>query len=934
MQNRDTISGKAHQRADSTCSLSEFSGEGGKGTNLRRLKEGGFNVPLWVVIKPESLHESLSREQAKFLERLAASSACDDAASVDALMENLQPSPSVDKQIKLHCKKLFAGNSTVAVRSSAQDEDGSKNSFAGQLDSFLGVSEDGVSEAVSSVWKSAFNTRILQYRRTHGLPLDHLAPAVIIQRMVKADAAGVAFSADPASGNRDHVVIAATLGLGSSLVSGQTDVDHFVVNRIGRIIEQNIGCKTVIESLDEQGALRVEETQANQCSISESQIRMIAQTCRDIEQYFGCPQDVEWAISNGELYILQTRPITGLPAQKPAPSTHKRQAESAAQGILTIWDNSNIGESYQGVTTPLTFSFARKAYENVYIQFCKMMGVSSRKINQNRQIFPRMIGLIKGRIYYNLINWYRLLAMLPGFNVNRPFMEQMMGVKETLPSSIVSPADSIGTIEKLRDATELTLSTIKIARSFSNIDSQIVEFNNRFEEALHQVPDDVESLPLPELVHIYRELEERLLTKWDAPLSNDFFAMVFYGLLRTLTNKWCGDLDGTLQNDLLCAEGGIISTQPAKLMQEMAMLARSDCRFTDSLVRGDIDLAHSCAPKGFIELYESFVSQFGDRCVEELKLESATLKEDPRALLRNVGQMAKASPKEQSESVQSSIAQDLRSKAEKRVAAALKAHPLRQVLFTFVLRHARWRVRDRENLRFQRTRLFGKVRTIFNAIGDRLVAMNALLRTDDIFYLEVEEIFSYIEGASSSTNLKELVLLRQREFDAYRQERAPADRIKTFDVVYLSQFENQAGQDPQIIKTQLKGIGCCPGIVRGPVRVVTDPRTAAPLDGEILVAKRTDPGWIVIFPQARGILVEHGSVLSHSAIVARELGIPAVVSVANLTSWLCDGDWVEFDGSTGVIRRVPSPDGNAGPSSSSVHKLFGSNSCAPAVAIQ
>jgi pyruvate,water dikinase len=103
---------------------------------------------------------------------------------------------------------------------------------------------------------------------------------------------------------------------------------------------------------------------------------------------------------------------------------------------------------------------------------------------------------------------------------------------------------------------------------------------------------------------------------------------------------------------------------------------------------------------------------------------------------------------------------------------------------------------------------------------------------------------------------------------------------------------------------QRKGIGCCPGVVRGKVRVITDPRNARLEQGEILVAERTDPGWIMLFPAAKGVLVERGSLLSHSAIVAREMRIPAIVSVPGITSWLKNGDIVEFDGSTGVIRRI------------------------------
>ena len=147
----------------------------------------------------------------------------------------------------------------------------------------------------------------------------------------------------------------------------------------------------------------------------------IAALARRSAALFGQPQDIEWAIEGGRIYLLQSRPITTL-RNLPDPD-----------GVLNIWDNSNIIESYSGVTTPLTFSFARSVYEGVYRQFCRILRVPERKIAANDHTFSRMLGLIQGRVYYNLLNWYRVLALLPGFTVNRRFMEQMMGVRESLP---------------------------------------------------------------------------------------------------------------------------------------------------------------------------------------------------------------------------------------------------------------------------------------------------------------------------------------------------------------------------------------------------------------------------------------------------------------------------------------------------------------------
>jgi pyruvate,water dikinase len=151
-----------------------------------------------------------------------------------------------------------------------------------------------------------------------------------------------------------------------------------------------------------------------------------------------------------------------------------------------------------------------------------------------------------------------------------------------------------------------------------------------------------------------------------------------------------------------------------------------------------------------------------------------------------------------------------------------------------------------------------------------------------------------------------LVALRKAEFEAYRQVEAPADRFETRGIVHQgNSFQAKETTDSEANGDQRRGLGCCPGIVRGPVRIITEPRHATLQTGDVLVAERTDPGWIMLFPSAAGLLVERGSLLSHSAIVARELGIPAIVSLGGVTRWLKDGDWVQLDGSKGVVTKLP-----------------------------
>lgn len=865
---------------------------GGKAGALAALAEAQFPIPPWFVVSTAAFQESISLDLRSALES-------GDHERLLGVLEQLAPGDDLRGEIAAALSLLCPDGETVAVRSSALDEDGSEHSFAGQLDSYLFVTPADVADKVAAVWRSGFSERVLAYRREKGLSPLPSPPAVLVQRMAIADAAGVAFSADPVSGRRGIAVVSGVYGQGTSLVSGESDADTWRVDRSGVVIEEQIADKRMAHRADpgSREGVRGEAVMpglSNKPCLDPEQVLAVAELARRAARHFGQPQDIEWAFENGTLYLLQSRPITSLTAF-PDPD-----------GCLNIWDNSNIAESYGGVTTPLTFSFARHIYEEVYRQFCRIMSVPAAAIAANEHIFPRMLGLVRGRVYYNLLNWYRLLALFPGFSTNRRFMEQMMGVKDGMPEAVIDESVATYRVSPWRDRLNQIGSLCGLVRNLWGLKVSIPRFYKRLNTAL-AVPDPpLEEQRPDELAAHFRMLEAELLTRWDAPLVNDFFAMVFYGLLRKLTAAWCGDDQETLQNDLLSGEGGMISAEPARRVREMAVIAAGDTALTELLATGDVvSIDRAIAEHSQLcMLYGAYLERFGDRCLDELKLESATLHDDPRPLQRSIGEFARRINSGGAGRPIDEAA--IRREAEERVNAVLAGSPLKRMFFAWVLKQARTRVRDRENLRFERTRLFGRVRRVFVEMGKRFRADGILDDPRDIFWLEKDEIFGFVEGTASSINLRGLAVLRQAEFDGWRAMEKPADRFDTRGMVSHAQAcRSTAAVPAEPQGDTLKGIGCCPGVVRGVVRVITDPREAVIRQGEILVAERTDPGWIMLFPACSGLLVERGSLLSHSAIVAREMGIPAIVSIPGITSWLKNGDLVEMDGASGLVRRLP-----------------------------
>lgn len=864
---------------------------GGKGAALRGLVRDGLPVPPFAAVMAEACDASMALAAVDFTTRSALAGG--DAAARQRVIAHLQPAPQVVEEILRAVAAIAPDGGQLAVRSSAMDEDGGSSSFAGQLDSVLAVAPADVPAAVARVWRSAWSERGIAYRRSRGLGLPR-PPAVLIQRMVDADAAGVAFAVDPVEGRWDTAVVSAVWGLGTALVGGEADADTWHVDRAGAILTAAIAAKTVAHraapgTAEGVAPVTVTPEQAVRPVLDDAQVAAVAALARRCSHLRGRPQDIEWALAGDELWLLQSRPITTL----------GQVADPA--GMPALWDDSNIAESYNGITTPLTYSFARRAYEEVYRGFCRLMGVRESVIADHHATFRAMIGLIRGRVYYDLLNWYRVLALLPGYAFNRPFMEQMMGVKEGLPTDLLPPPPPPSLFARLGDGLRLLRTVAALGWNHLTLGRQMRRFRRRLDEALAMPVVDLADQRPDELAAAYRDLEHRLLTRWDAPLVNDFLAMIFFGVLRTRCARWCGDDDGTLQNDLVGGEGGLVSAEPAARVRELAALVSGSESFA-ALLRTGTAAAIRVAMRerqAFSDGVAAYLDRFGDRCLEELKLESPTLVDDPLPLWRAIGHFAArpAAPVDH--------AANARADAEARVTAALTGHPIRRRLFAWVLRNARARVRDRENLRFERTRLFGRVRRILVELGRRLTAVGALDDARDVFWLEVEEVLGFVQGTTTCDDLRGLVSVRRAAFERYRTQPPPADRFITRGSVWTGNpFTAATPAAPDAGGDERRGTGCCPGQVQGLVRVVRDPRGVELPAGTVLVAERTDPGWIMLFPACAGLLVERGSLLSHSAIVARELGIPAIVAVPGITTWLRDGDTVAFDGASGVVRLV------------------------------
>lgn len=796
---------------------------GGKAAALIELRRNGFNVPHFLVISPIGFTaEGLTKDAKQALK---------------SAMTSLT-------------------GARFAVRSSGRAEDGVEHSHAGQFLSLLNITRSKIPEAAHQVWLSGEHETVKAYRASKDLSQEDPHPAVLVQSMISPRCAGVAFTADPVTGQRGKLVVSVVAGLADALVSGEVDGETYVISA------------ETVEGPDE-GLL------------SEPDIKKLREVCTKIEVHFGTPQDIEWAIQDGELYVLQSRPITTDLRAVPLEDKHP-----------LIFDNSNIIESYPGFVSPLTYSFAQYAYARVYREFVALLGVRPTTIRENSAIFDNMLARIEGRVYYNLLNWYRALALLPGFSTNRDHMEGMMGVDLPLPPEIaatIGPPPASG-FKAFREKLSLVKIAGRLIRENFKLRGTRRRFMGRLNRALKIGEAELAHMPLSQLAAEYRRIEADVLDQWDAPLINDFICMIAFGVSRKLMEKWGGEPGLLAHNEILIGQGDIISAEPAQRIRRMGQLLADHPDLKSKLANGDgSSLSDYPALQSEITAY---LDKFKDRCTEELKLESVTLDRDPRQLYAAIAAAADRVDHKETERVSDPLKE------------TFKGKPIRRLMIGPILSWAKSRVRDRENLRFERTRVFGRARRIFLAMASQFHASDLIDEVDDIFFLSVHEVLGAIEGFILSPDLKPIIALRKAEFESDKKRPDRASRF-IVDGAYVAGLEKTESHSLEPLSGDVQmGTGCSAGDVTATARVISDPRSQSLERGDILVAHHTDPGWIAVFTNASAIIVERGSLLSHSAIVARELGIPCVVGLKGAMTWIKDGDTLRIDGAKGRVEIV------------------------------
>ncbi len=720
----------------------------------------------------------------------------------------------------------FSDSALFSVRSSAAAEDGTERSYAGQFETLLNVPREEVPDAVRKVLQSAKADKVISYRQAFGKAAvpgsgDVREPGtessekkpkirVIIQKMLAPELSGVMFTANPA-GILNETVITVGKGLGDGIVRDEKPVTTVFYNR------------------DDGKSLLVQDREGPK--IPEGLTEELSRQGQKIESLLGTPADVEFAVEDGYLWILQARPITTLP-KDPTP---------------IVLDSSNIVESYPGVSLPVTQDFAKDIYYHVFRNCLLRLSKDPELVRELDEPLSHMVDTANGRIYYRISSWYDILELLPFSNKIIKVWQNSLGVKNRL---VVS--DRV----KPRFSTKVRI-FFSFCRYMLSCPRDMKKLNEYFSGRIGPLREELsEAQDLPALSALYRKLLSEITEKWDITLVNDVWTFIFTAL------------SGKKNREKLADVGNLESMKPARALSALERLYREE--------------GESAA---FTRAFEEFIDDYGDRCPEDLKLETRTYRTDPenlRWLLR-----------------------------ETTFRGELPAEPAAARGGGLFIRQAKKGIANREISRMNRSRLFGIMREIVLKSGRILAEQNRISDPRDVMYLRLSEIFGENgsgtdDGKSPDAGALQMQDLRmpvenRRKLAAAERELPAFERL-VFAESIVGHRERGISRNAAADAKELFGTPVSFGKAEGEVLLVHDPKAARDTSGKIIVTVSTDPGWVHILRDAAGIIAERGSILSHTAIIARELKKPSIVNVSGAAEVLRDGDYVQLDTNAGTVR--------------------------------
>ena len=852
---------------------------GGKGRSLFLLKSNDIPVPTFVIIPFLDIRDEMKGLDPFIQDQLTKINIQDDR-SIIRIAREIQDgihgatfSSAFQYNLDKIVETVFGQNPYLAIRSSAYREDGPTDSFAGMFDSFLFVGKENILNKVKACIASSFNPRLIKYKLIKKIDLREYNMAVVLQEMIIAAKSGVLFTMNP-EGNLNDSLICAAYGQGEGVVQGTADTISYLINRgtaKARIVQSR-------KRNGHQGSANahfISNKNWKDSVLSQSELSQLFKSGKAIEVLFGGPQDIEFAINQyGGFQFLQSRDITTIRSND-----------------LKILDNSNIVESYPGINLPLTFSFARSAYQWTMISTARCLNMTANQTREFENIFPELIAHVKGRIYYNLHHWYTIVQKTMTSEDNLSSWEDFIGV-----SKGEKRMKKLSLIKKLGKYVQFIWLYIRHQFNYKQF---FISFACEYSKSRAFLStSSARKLSAKEIFSFYEHVSERMFSFWGITLVNDIFVYRFFEQLKKLVSSFEVDECDNLANDLLCGIEGVESEVPIIKLLELKSKINTKPnlqRLFKAAPKVILDQLKNEKETSFAIQFFEYIELYGDRTLAELKLESPNFRTHPELLVRLLQEYLK-NPL------------DVSSFKERQKQIRLKAELIfrsRQYTlspgtwwFRYVLHETRKFIKNRENMRFARTRAFSVAKELFLQIGILMVQKGIIESQADIFFLQIEDLRAFcLDGSRKS--LKSEIEKKKTLYESYGQVSLP-DRIiytgahmpNLSDTTILHNKQNNC----------LSGIPISKGDMKGEALVLDCPDFSCKVDKKILVTRTTDPGWIFLMAQAKGLISEKGSPLSHTAIVGRELGIPTIVNVEGAMTNIKNGNNIHMHAQTGLIE--------------------------------
>src|SRR6266496_1201671 len=850
---------------------------GGKGANLGELSRiDGIIVPEGFCITTEAYKRIISQtpefndllEQLYLLKVEDRERICEISKKIRSVIEGTVIAKEIDEAVTHFITKLGDKNA-YAVRSSATAEDLPTASFAGQQDTYLNIiGKEAILKHISKCWASLFTDRAVIYRMQNGFDHKKVHLSVVIQKMVYPEAAGIMFTADPITSNRKLLSIDASFGLGEALVSGLVSADCYKVQE-EEIVDKMIATKKLaIYGLKEGGTetQQIAPDQQKTQTLTEQQILQLARIGRQIEAYFGCPQDIEWCLVDDTFYIVQSRPITTLYPIPEANDEDNHVYVSVGHQQMMTDPMKPLGLSFFLLTTKAPM---RKAGGRLFVDVTHNLAspVSRKAVIE---VLGKSDPLIKGALM-TIVERGDFIKSLPDDR-----KEQSPGKS----NKGISPADFQTQIE---------------------YDPTIVsDLIKNSQKSIEELKRNIQTKSGPDLFEFVLEDIQQLKKSLSDPKS---FAVIMTAMnasswINEKMKEWLGEknvadtLSQSVPNNIT-SEMGLALLDVADIIRPYPEVINylqhvKDDSFLDELVQFD-------GGKETRDAIYAYLNKYGMRCAGEIDITKTRWSEKPTTLvsmiLSNIKNLAPgASRRKFEQGLQEALKkeQELLDRLAPLPDGEQKAEETKRMIS--LIRNL---ISYREYPKYGIVSRYFVYKQALLKEAERLVQANVIHEKEDIYYLTFEELREVVR----TNKLDYQIISKRKDEDKFYEKLTPPRVIMSDGEIVMGKYKRENLPAKAIV-----GLPVSSGVIEGRARVILNMEDADLEDGDILVTSFTDPSWTPLFVSIKGLVTEVGGLMTHGAVIAREYGLPAVVNVENATKLINDGQRIRVNGTEGYVE--------------------------------